>query len=86
MQKGVTSNRHGTVAHSPQVPLYSTELLIEIRIAINLLMVNLKAFVNLTGNTQFKDLTLIMYFCSPGTVTYFSTTYGNPDTSITSCR
>ena len=58
-----TDHCHGLVAHSPQVPLYSTLFLITKLGIILVLSINLSTLINTTHVTiKQKDQVLVMYF------------------------
>ena len=61
-----------------QVPPYSTELLISIRIVIVLLAINLRALDDLKCNNQSKDLILVVHFYHLGTMKCFYIECRNP--------
>ena len=76
-------NGHGLVAHSPLVPLYSTEIFIKIHF---LLIIDLWILVNLKCNNHSKGLILIVHFHHLGTMVLFSIVCRNSNILFAKCH
>ena len=73
---GKSYNFHWLVDHSPQVSPYSTAL-IEIRIVIVLLVIDLWVLFNHKGNKQSSNLILVVHFHHLVTIMHFSSIHRN---------